>query len=226
MLAGVDVVSRRSVLDVGCGSGRVTREIARRTPQGCVLGVDFSPAMVEYARQNYVLENLAFRQDDAADLRVDARFDLITSFACLHWLKDPARAAARMVRERLHPNGLLRVQMGGAGNMGPFIQGVERLRQTPRWQKVFAGFDFPWSFWSLEPYEKALQGMRIERLELIERTKTLESRDDFKRWFEAGWRPYVDRLGPHLDEFLEELLAEHQGRIELPMVRVDLAVRG
>lgn len=221
----LDLSSVRSVLDVGCGSGRVTAEIARRCRDACVLGVDLSAEMVAFAGSRYAAPNLAFAQDDAAALSLSDRFDLITSFACLHWLRDPARAVSRMAREHLRPGGLLRAQFGGEGNMSNFMQGVERLRFSLRWRAHFEGFEFPWSFWGLEPFRQAMEGLQVERLELIHRTGALEGTEDFKRWFEAGWRPYVNRLGPDLDVFLEELLEGHQGPVEVPMVRVDLAVR-
>lgn len=204
----------------------MTAELARRASQARVLGVDLSPEMVDYARRNYATDRLSFARGDAADLRPEGRFDLITSFACLHWLEDPAAAVARMVQRSLAPGGLLRVQMGGEGNMATFVDRVERLRREPRWQSSFQGFEFPWSFWPLEPYRRALAGLHVERLELIRRTGTLATRQEFRHWFTAGWRPYVDRLpGAQLDRFLDELLAGHEGPVVLPMVRVDLTVR-
>jgi trans-aconitate methyltransferase len=225
VLDQIDFSGVRSALDVGSGNGRVTREISRRAPAACVLGVDASPDMVEYARKHYANEHLDFRQGDAADLKLESRFDLITSFACLHWLRDPAAAVARMARELLNPGGLLRVQMGGAGNMGTFVRGVETLRREPHWRVRFQDFSFPWTFWPLEPYEQALAGLPVERMELLERSLTIR-KAEFKPWFQAGWRPYVLRLGPDLDAFLDELLDGQPDPMELRMVRVDLAVRG
>lgn len=223
----LDFTRVRSVLDVGCGSGRVTQELARRAPSACVLGVDSSPAMVDFARKHYASDHVFFLQGDAAALELEERYDLITSFACLHWLSDPARAVAAMATRLLAPGGLLRVQMGGAGNLGSVLQQLESLLKTERWKPYFQNFRFPWSFWGVEPYQEALQGLEVQRLELIERTARLDTAEDFKRWFQAGWRPYVERLpAEQLDPFLEQLLEGHTGPVEVPMVRVDLAVRG
>lgn len=216
----------RSVLDVGCGSGRVTQELARRAPSACILGVDSSPAMVDFARKHYASDHVFFLQGDAAALELDERYDLITSFACLHWLAEPAGAVAAMATRLLAPGGLLRVQMGGVGNMSSVLRRLDQLLETERWRPYFQGFAFPWSFWGVEPYQAALRGLDVQRLELIERTARLETAEDFKRWFQAGWRPYVERLpAAELDDFLEELLEGHAGPVEVPMVRVDLAVR-
>lgn len=204
----------------------MTSELARRAPQARVLGVDCSQEMVDYAHQHYNSKNLSFARQDAASLGLERCFDLITSFACLHWLADPAQAVARMARHQLEPGGLLRVQMGGEGNMAPFMEGAERLRRDPRWRRYFQGFEFPWSFWPLEPYRRALEGLKLEHLELIRRTGVLGSRQQFKSWFQAGWRPYVNRLPPEeLEPFLEALLEGQAGPVEVPMVRVDLALR-
>ncbi len=225
VLEQLDLTSVGSILDVGCGSGRVTAELAARCPAARVVGVDLAPEMVDFATRNYARPRLSFEVADAAALEFPQRFDLVCSFACLHWLADPPAAVASMGR-LVNADGLLRVQLGGQGNMAFWLARVEELRNSQAWRDSFAGFKMPWSFLGLEPFQRALADMRVERLELICRTGRLASRQAFKSWFEAGWRPYVERLTTaELEAFIDQLLGTHQGEIEIPMVRVDLAAR-
>ena len=219
----LDLTAVGSILDVGCGSGRVTAELAARCPGARVVGVDLAPEMVDFATRSYARPGLSFEVADAAALEFRQGFDLVCSFACLHWLSDPPTAVARMGR-LLNPSGRLRVQLGGPGNMAFWLERVEALRSSPNWREAFADFKMPWTFLGLEPFRRALGDLKVERLELISRTGCLASRQAFKSWFEAGWRPYVERLTElELESFTDQLLGNHEGEIKVPMVRVDLS---
>jgi trans-aconitate 2-methyltransferase len=89
-LATLTLRGDERVLDVGCGDGRVTAEIAARLPRGSVLGVDPSPRMLAVARERVSAEtsNLAFVQGAAETLDVGAQFDVVVSFNALHWVAD------------------------------------------------------------------------------------------------------------------------------------------
>jgi ubiquinone/menaquinone biosynthesis C-methylase UbiE len=84
------------VLDVGCGTGAITVELARRS-RGEVTGIDLDPAMVAFARQ--VAPDLQFEQGDALALPYpDDRFDVVCCHFLLLWVADPARAVREMAR--------------------------------------------------------------------------------------------------------------------------------
>ncbi len=102
------------VLDVGCGDGRITAEIARRVTGGRVLGLDASPSMIAACEERHgAAPNLSFRVADATAFEVEAPFDAAVSFSALHWVAD-LRAAFRCIRGALRPGGSLVVGMGGA----------------------------------------------------------------------------------------------------------------
>jgi trans-aconitate 2-methyltransferase len=92
------------VLDIGCGDGRITVEIARRLESGSVLGIDPSTHMIDFAKAHFADPNLAFAVGDAAALPYRGEFDLAVSFNALHWVRDQ-NAALRGIRAALKPTG-------------------------------------------------------------------------------------------------------------------------
>ncbi|GAB3711624.1 methyltransferase domain-containing protein [Spirosoma flavus] len=99
-----------SVLDVGCGSGAITRDLAERIGQaGRVLGIDPNAGLIEQARQNASdTLSLSFEQADVYTFDTSQRFDLITCARTLQWLREPEAAIANMKR-LLKPGGWLAI---------------------------------------------------------------------------------------------------------------------
>jgi trans-aconitate 2-methyltransferase len=100
------------ILDVGCGPGQLTAQIAAAGAE--VTGIDSSPAMIAEARKNY--PKLRFDLMDAARMPYDRQFHAVFSNAALHWVRDAGAAAAGMARA-LMPGGRLVVEFGGKGNV-------------------------------------------------------------------------------------------------------------
>ncbi len=116
-----------TVLDAGCGSGRVTRLLLDRLPRGRVLAVDAAPSMVEQARQN-LDDRATVWQSDLLELEVPERVDAAFSNAVFHWVPDHDALFARL-HAALKPAGQLVAQCGGHGNIERFH---ERARQVAR----------------------------------------------------------------------------------------------
>ncbi len=97
-----------SVLDVGCGTGAITRGIADVVgPGGAVVGVDRDRGLIERARVHCASRpNLRFEEGDAMRLEYEARFDVVTAARTLQWIADPEAALRRMTRAA-RPGGLL-----------------------------------------------------------------------------------------------------------------------
>src|SRR5919112_3663615 len=118
---GVDVLDRlelegdETVLDAGCGTGKVTRELHRRLPRGHVIAVDAAPSMVEQARAA-LPEDVEVRQADLLELALERPVDAVLSTATFHWIGDHDRLFA-VLHAALRPGGRLVAQCGAAGNV-------------------------------------------------------------------------------------------------------------
>jgi ubiquinone/menaquinone biosynthesis C-methylase UbiE len=111
LVADLGLRGSEHVLDLGCGAGGLTVQLAARVPRGAVLGVDASKGMIEVARTK-ACPTLTFRRWDINDLVFDSRFDVVFSNATLHWIKDHTRLLAN-VRRALRSSGRVRFNFAG-----------------------------------------------------------------------------------------------------------------
>ncbi|NET62062.1 MAG: class I SAM-dependent methyltransferase, partial [Symploca sp. SIO2E6] len=91
LIAKLNLQGNERVLDIGCGDGKITAEIANLVSDGSVVGIDNSEAMVQLAKTRYPISafpNLQFHYADACQLPFEQEFTVIFSNAALHWIQD------------------------------------------------------------------------------------------------------------------------------------------
>jgi trans-aconitate 2-methyltransferase len=120
LLPLLDPKPGEQILDLGCGTGQLTSEIA--SVGAGTLGIDSSPEMIGQARQNY--PRLKFQLADARTFVSPESFDGVFSNAALHWIPD-ARAVVRTVFQALKPGGRFVAEFGGKGNTGQVMAALE-----------------------------------------------------------------------------------------------------
>jgi trans-aconitate methyltransferase len=143
------------ILDLGCGDGALTAELAQLVPEGFVLGIDASRGMIATACQ-LEAKNLSFRVLDINDLDFKNEFDLVFSNAALHWVKNH-QALLTGVYRALKKNGILRFNFGAAGNCVNFIRIVKEAILLPEYKEYFFDFAWPWYFPEIGKYESLVQ---------------------------------------------------------------------
>jgi trans-aconitate 2-methyltransferase len=134
LIARVPLREARLVVDLGCGSGELTRRLLERCPDARVIGLDHSPEMLTAARRLPRHTRLSFVHGDIADWRSAASPDVVIANASLHWVHDHARLIEQLVA-MLAPKGILAVQMP-YNHEEPCHVLYELLRGAARWRAL------------------------------------------------------------------------------------------
>jgi len=235
LIAQLHLRGDEHVLDVGCGDGKVTAEIARSVLQGTVDGADASPQMIRFARKTFPkrkIKNLQFHVMDARRMRFARKFDLIFSNAALHWVDDH-QAFLRGAADALRPGGRLVVSCGGKGNAQDVYVALRPELRTKKWGPYFRGMKAPYFFHSPEEYEHWLPrfGFKMQKVELVPKDATYQGADGFATWLRTTWIPYVLRVPePLREEFIaavtDRYVTRHPpdaaGRVHVRMVRLEI----
>ena len=238
LLAKLNLEDSERLLDLGCGDGKVTTEIASMLPNGTVIGVDNSAEMIELAQSRFhatEYPNLSFQVVDALNLNFDHEFDVVFSNAVLHWVADHA-SVLRGVANALKPNGRILLQMGGRGNATQVIAVMDQVRSMSEWCDYFVGFQFPYSFYGAEEYAEWLPqtGFVPVRVELIPKDMAQVDRLAFEGWLRTTWLPYIRRVEKERQqEFLNQVVdlyltanpPSSDGVVHVQMMRLEVEAK-
>jgi trans-aconitate 2-methyltransferase len=188
------------VLDLGCGTGRLTEELQRRLPAGRGVGADRSDAMIESAAM-WLCEHApraAVVQADGAALPFRGVFDAVFSGATFHWILDHG-ALFRSIATALKPGGRLVAQCGGAGNLARLRTRADRLRAAPPFACYFEGWTEPWYYADVESTKRKLHAAGFVDIDvwLEDAPTTFAGADEFRDFVATVCvRHHLARLPP------------------------------
>jgi trans-aconitate 2-methyltransferase len=139
-----------TVLDAGCGSGRVTAQLLDRLPRGRIIAADLSSSMLDQARHTLAdqAERVSFVEADlcAIDTALGGQtVDLVFSTAVFHWIADHATLFAAL-RRVVRDDGRMVAQFGGGQNLAGFMRATDVVVARPPFQAVLGGQQL-WRFY-------------------------------------------------------------------------------
>jgi trans-aconitate 2-methyltransferase len=209
-----------TVLDAGCGSGRITQALIERLPEGHVIAVDASQSMVDAARER--LTGADVRVVDLLELELEAPVDAILSTATFHWIADHERLFARL-RNALRPGGRLVAQCGGQGNIDKLRAKANEVRAREPFARHFRDWRAPWNYAAPEQTRERLLGAGFTEADcwLAPAPKQPDEPREFLATIVLG--PHVQRLPGELRErYIDEVLAALGEPVIVDYVRLNI----
>jgi trans-aconitate 2-methyltransferase len=157
VLARLPLTGEETVLDAGCGAGRLTEILAERLPHGRVIALDASEAMLKKAHERLARfgDRVTYVRADLATHVQRPAVDAIFSTATFHWVLDHDALFARLF-ESLRPGGRLVAQWGGGANLAHLRGRAGQLRASEPFARFFGGFREPWNYATAETTRERL----------------------------------------------------------------------
>jgi trans-aconitate 2-methyltransferase len=222
VLDRLDLRGDETVLDAGCGSGRVTQMLLERLPRGHVVAVDQAPSMVEHAREALGDHATVFRAD-LAELELDRPVDAVFSNAVFHWVPDHERLFERLFAA-LRPGGRLVAQCGGEGNVAHFHAAARAAAAEPPYAEHLDGWKGPWNFAGPDETAARLARAGFEAIEtwLEPHPVVPDDPGNYLRTVCLGY--HLEQLPDELRDGYVEAVLERAGE-ELDYVRLNITAR-
>jgi trans-aconitate 2-methyltransferase len=224
---GAEVLERlplegnETVLDAGCGTGRVTELLLARLPRGKVVALDASASMLEQARGRLARfgDRVAYVHADLEQpLPLDGPVDAVLSTATFHWVLDHDALFANLAAV-LRPGGWLVAQCGGFGNVAQFLAVARSV--DPAFRKAH-------NFQTPEATRERLERYGFDAIEtwLSDAPTRFEPGAPFEAFLETVClRPNVDRLPPGEREAFVKAVADRMPEPVLDYVRLNITAR-
>lgn len=196
------------VLDLGCGTGSITIEIAGRVHSGIVIGLDISKKALNFAIEHHRASNIIYMEGDARNLPFKEQFDKVTAFLSLNWICEQDQALSS-IYSALKLNGKAIIIRPGKqpSNLGPI---AEALAKTDYWAPYLPNYENKKNYYSSEEYKFLLEraGFVVEKISEDSTYTYFKDRTALTGFF----RPlctFLTHLSPELQkQFVDEIIDE------------------
>lgn len=193
-------LENKSIMDIGCGDGAITSYLQKKSKKK-VLGVDLSIDMLNFAKKNY--PECRFIMQDVSTLSIEEKFNVITSFNCLHWVSD-LKKALELIYKSLDKSGRF------LGLIYPRCEHLwkasENIAVYEKYKQYFSSFTNPYFFYSASNLELFLSEVGFENIKIKVETRTHHFHNDnlFLRYISC-WMPHMQVAPP---EFVTDWIYE------------------
>ena len=201
LLALVDARPHLKAVDLGCGTGELTRQLADRLPNSDVTGLDSSPQMLDKAA-SFARGGLVFQVGDLSALTGD--WDLIFSNAALQWSANYAKLIPQLYT-RLNLGGQIAVQVPSNHNHISH-QIYRETADEEKFKSILHGFQRIAPVLTIDEYAQTLFDCGAENIIVFEKiyAHVMDDSDAVVEWISGtALVPYFERLGKHKDEFVK-----------------------
>lgn len=213
-IRGLELSGDERLLDVGCGDGFITMQLAERLPSGSVVGVDASRRMIDKALTRVPADQLRvqFHVDDALALPFERDFDIAVSFNALHWVHDQTSALSGIARS-LDEGGRAVIQIVCRTERQSIEDVATDVATGPRWREHFTEYTPP--YFHVEPDRfrefATTAGFDVADLDVQILHWQFDSTDDFAQWFAVGATDWTNRLpGDDAEIFVNYVIERYQ----------------
>lgn len=218
LISKISLKGNETILDLGCGDGSVTEQLALLVPTGKVIGIDASVGMIQTA-QKILRKNLDFIHMDMNNLSYANQFDLIFSNAALHWVKDHNRLLQNSLTA-LKTGGKLLWDFGSDGNCAHFLEVIQKKISENTYKEFFTNFEIPWFMPSKNHYEKLIAniGYSSYMISEINRDRYFQTAAEMINWIDQPCIvPFIACIpDPLKNIFREEVIAEMLEKTKQP----------
>lgn len=165
ILKEFDFKGNETILDLGCGDGTITNQLAEMVPNGKVVGIDASEGMIKTALKDKKSQNVYFKLKDIDAISYINEFDFIFSNATLHWIKDHKKLL-KNIFQALKNNGALRFNFAADGNCSFFFKVIRQAMSEKQYIKYFKDFSWPWFMPTIETYKQLAKEAKFSHIEI------------------------------------------------------------
>lgn len=207
MLASLPLQGNETILDIGCGTGKITFQIAQKVKNGHVTGVDLSQEMIEYASANRADTNIRYVCGDVVKMRYKNRFDAVVSFWTLSWVELLEKALRNIVAS-LKENGKMLLMYPLKHDVYETLAIVTKL---PQWITYFENFSRPRPFFTAENVAGFLKKLPVTANIVSEEFVVEFSDKSEMRNSIRSWLPHLTLLPDDetKEQFLEDVACEY-----------------
>ncbi len=234
LLKQLNLSGKEFILDIGCGDGRITQDMAKNLTHGNVIGIDNNSSMVIMAQEKTLMQsNLYFEIMDSEKIQLPAhyQFDLITSFYCMQWIPDKA-VVFKNIKKYLRPGGRI-VMIIPMRHL--FLHDVipQKMLADKRWFNYFENYFNPMQYYADIAYDKyiAQANLVLDELKYEPVTLYFPNKNAITELFSAII-PYPDHLPAaqlkidfiteFTDEYLQLVPPDHLGRCKIEALNIKL----
>lgn len=212
-LLNLSLQGDEKILDIGCGDGKITALLAKKVPQGIVIGVDPSDSMLTKAEE-ISASNLFFCKGNAEDFLLNDRFDHIIAIHVMHWVKEQEKAL-KNIYAHLKTKGHVHLIFAPSKEGLPFDRALKKTMSV--WSEDFIHFINPQQVFDMETYRKLMveAGFHIEAIHYVYHEFIHENKEKLKAWVKQ-WLPQGKHLADKQDTFLDELINHYLAEINVP----------